>query len=189
MKTNKTLHIESPYPALFTLLPDEVQLVTEMHHAWNDHLCECDTLTTTAVEKRHAAAHADVRKKRCAESLAAFRALPPLETDKERSRQLAEMIREELDRKYRTEWRPKVVEACQRIAGEIRKWLAGYGEEMRPRFEALGLNFAPILSGEPYTLSTGIIHALEVFAASPQDGFTQLPDVLHLIVEGGKEAA
>jgi hypothetical protein len=188
MKT-KTLRIESPYPALFTLLPDEVQLVTEMHHAWHDHLCECDKLTPSAVEKRHADADAAVRKNRCAETIAAFRALPDIETDKKRCADLAKIMEDELNGKYRAEWRSKVVAACRRIAGEIRRWLIGYGEEMRPRFDALGLEFKPTLSGEPYTISTRIIHALESFAAQPEHGFTQLTDVVHLIVEDGKESA
>lgn len=188
MKT-KTLRIESPYPALFTLLPDEVQLVTEMHHAWHDHLAECDKLSPSAVEKRHADADTAVRKKRCAETIAAFRALPDIETDKKRSRELAGIITDELNGKYRSEWRPKVSTACQRIAYSIRKWLVGYGDEMRPRFEALGLEFKPILSGEPYTLATGMIRGLESFAGNPEQDFTQLTDVLHLIVEDGKEAA
>jgi hypothetical protein len=188
MKT-KTLRIESPYPALFTLLPDEVQLVTEMHHAWHNHLCECDKLTPSAVEKRHADVDAAVRKKRCDETIAAFRALPDIETDKKRSRELAEIITDELNGKYRSEWRSKVVAASRRIAGEIRKWLVGYGEEMRTRFEAMGLEFKPILGGEPYTITSRMIHGLESFADKPEQDFTQLTDVLHLVVEDGKEAA
>jgi hypothetical protein len=182
MKNKPALIVESPFPVIFSLTPDEVSFIAEMHHAWHDHLKACDDLSPAAVEKRHADADAAVRRKRCAETVAAFRALPDIATDKKRSADLALIITDELNATYREKWQPAVSAACRRIAGEVRKWLNGYGEEMRPRFEAMNLPFSPILAGAPYDLAKRIIHACETFADNPERDFTQLTDVTEIIV-------
>lgn len=182
MKNKPTLIVESPFPVIFSLTPNEVSLVAEMHHAWHDHLKACDELTPAAVEKRHADADAAVRCNRCPETVAAFRALPDIATDKKRSAELSLIILDELNGSYREKWQAAVVAACRRIAGEVRKWLKGYGEELRPRFEAMNLPFSPTLTGAPYDLAMRIISACETFADNPERDFTQLTDVTEIIV-------
>jgi hypothetical protein len=180
MKTKPALSIESPYPTIFTLTADEIALITEQHHAWHDHLAETDALSAPAVQKRHDEVNAAVRAKRCRETVEAFRALPDLSTDQKRCAELAGILADELNHNYRLKWQARVVAACRRIAGEVRKWLVGYGDEMRPRFEALNLPFAPILTGEPYALAWRIIRGAETFADAPERDFTQLGDIIQI---------
>lgn len=189
MKKNPALIVESPFPTIFSLTPAESSLVAEMHHAWHDHLEACDELSPAAVEKRHADADAAVRCKRCPETVAAFRALPDIATDKKRSADLALIMTDELNATYRKQWRAAVADACRRIAGEVRKWLKGYGDEMRPRFEAMNLPFSPVLTGAPYDLANRIIRACEAFADAPQQDFTQLTDVTEILVREKEVAA